>query len=84
MAILNLRNFPDSIHKKLRIRAATHGRSMEAEAKAILIDVCGGGDTESTIDSLPGLISELYRGAPPENTVEELIAERRKEYKKEP
>ena len=84
MAVLNIRNFPDSIHKKLRIRAATHGRSMEAEAKAILIEVCRGGDTESTIDSLPGLISELYNGTPPKNNVEELIAERRKDYKKEP
>jgi plasmid stability protein len=37
MAILNVRNLPDDVHAKLRVRAAKAGRSMEAEARAILI-----------------------------------------------
>jgi len=36
MASLNIRNLSDETHKALRIRAAGHGRSMEAEVRAIL------------------------------------------------
>jgi len=84
MAILNLRNFPDSIHKKLRVMAAMHGRSMEAEAKAIIIEACGEVKNQNSIEQIPDLIAELYDGTPPNNGVEELIAERRKESKREP
>jgi len=37
MAALNIRKLPDAVHAKLRIRAARHGRSMEAEARDILL-----------------------------------------------
>ena len=36
MATLTIRGLDDSIKSKLRIRAAEHGRSMEAEAREIL------------------------------------------------
>ena len=36
MATLSIRNLPDEDHKALRLRAAHHGVSMEAEARAIL------------------------------------------------
>ena len=36
MAILSVRNLPDEIHRALKIRAAQHGRSTEAEVRAIL------------------------------------------------
>lgn len=36
MAMLTVRNLPDEVHRALRIRAATHGRSTEAEVRAIL------------------------------------------------
>lgn len=36
MANLTVRNLPDSVHRALRVRAATHGRSTEAEIRAIL------------------------------------------------
>jgi plasmid stability protein len=38
MGSLNVRNLSDATHKALRIRAAQHGRSMEAEVRAILDD----------------------------------------------
>ena len=38
MGSLNVRNLSDKTHKALRIRAARHGRSMEAEVRAILDD----------------------------------------------
>jgi hypothetical protein len=57
---------------------------MEAEARAILTEVCGEKEeSENITDFLPGLIAELYGGTPPKNVVEGLIAERRKEAQRE-
>lgn len=36
MAMLTVRNLPDEVHRALRVRAAGHGRSTEAEVRAIL------------------------------------------------
>ncbi len=39
MAILTVRNVPDDVHRALRVRAAQHGRSTEAEVRGILAAV---------------------------------------------
>lgn len=36
MAMLTVRNLPDEVHRALRLRAARHGHSMEAEVREIL------------------------------------------------
>lgn len=36
MAMLTVRNLPDEVHRALRVRAALHGQSMEAEVREIL------------------------------------------------
>jgi antitoxin FitA len=36
MAMLTVRNVPDELHRALRVRAALHGHSMEAEVRGIL------------------------------------------------
>ncbi len=36
MAAITVRNIPDDVHRALRVRAAQHGRSTEAEIRAIL------------------------------------------------
>ncbi|MFD1191711.1 MULTISPECIES: FitA-like ribbon-helix-helix domain-containing protein [Phenylobacterium] len=36
MATLTIRNLDDEVKARLRVRAATHGRSMEEEVRAIL------------------------------------------------
>ncbi|MHB1816396.1 MAG: FitA-like ribbon-helix-helix domain-containing protein [Steroidobacteraceae bacterium] len=36
MAILTVRNLPAEVHRALRVRAAQHGRSTEAEVRDIL------------------------------------------------
>ncbi|HEY4173711.1 MAG TPA: plasmid stabilization protein [Rhodopila sp.] len=38
MGSLNVRNLSEQTHKALRIQAAQHGRSVEAEIRAILDD----------------------------------------------
>lgn len=39
MAQLLIRNLPEEAKAALRTRAGAHGRSMEAEARAILVDI---------------------------------------------
>ena len=36
MAMLTVRGIPEEVHRALRVRAARHGRSMEAEVREIL------------------------------------------------
>ena len=36
MAMLTVRNLPDEVHRALRVRAAQHCHSMEAEVRGIL------------------------------------------------
>lgn len=48
MATLTVRNLDDAVAKQLRIRAAEHGRSAEAEHREILRSVLlGGGPTQA-------------------------------------
>ena len=91
MATLNIRNLPEEVHRRLRIRAAEHGRSMEAEARAILSEACEGGKekaaaretTSDRVRELQAFIDKLYGGKKPKNVVEDLIAERRREAARE-
>ncbi|WP_158843172.1 FitA-like ribbon-helix-helix domain-containing protein [Saccharothrix deserti] len=39
MATLTIRDFDEGLKARLRVRAAEHGRSMEAEVRAILASV---------------------------------------------
>ncbi len=36
MPSVTIRNVPDEVHRAIRVRAARHGRSIEAEMRAIL------------------------------------------------
>jgi plasmid stability protein len=38
MAALSIRDLDDEVREKLRVRAARHGRSMEAEVRCILAE----------------------------------------------
>ena len=39
MSVVTVRNLPEETHRALKLRAAQHGRSTEAEIRAILEDV---------------------------------------------
>jgi antitoxin FitA len=41
MAALSIRNLDETVKQRLLLRAARHGRSMEAEARAILTEAVG-------------------------------------------
>ncbi len=83
MAVLNIRNLPDEVHAKLRVRAAKAGRSMEAEAREILTAVILQNQSLTTPTELQEWVTELYGAYKPTNTVETLIAERREEAESE-
>lgn len=60
MAAVSIRNLDDTVRERLRVRAAAHGRSMEAEMRAILVEaVREPGDDEGLLDSLANRFSEL-------------------------
>jgi plasmid stability protein len=52
MATLTIRDFDDDLKAELRIRAAEHGRSMEAEVRAILRSVLTKPRSESGMGTL--------------------------------
>jgi plasmid stability protein len=52
MAAVTIRRLDDSVKERLRVRAAQHGRSMEAEIRAILADAVAE-------DDQPGLFQVL-------------------------
>lgn len=83
MATLNIRNLPDPVHARLRLRAARGGRSMEAEARAILSDACRPASSDAQILALQDLVDRLYGENKPAHVVDELIAERRQEARQE-
>ena len=60
MTAVSIRNLDDAVGEKLRIRAASHGRSMEAEMRAILIEAVQQPDeSEDFINSLIDRFSQL-------------------------
>lgn len=59
MAMLTVRNLPDEVHRALRVRAAVHGRSTEAEVRAILEEAVRPGGRVG----LGSLLAEIGRTA---------------------
>ena len=50
MATLTIRGLDDDIRDRLRLRAATHGRSMESEARSILAEAVSSPIERSLVD----------------------------------
>lgn len=49
MAALSIRGVDDEVRERLRIRAARHGRSMEAEIRSILADAVQDSETSESL-----------------------------------
>jgi antitoxin FitA len=65
MASMTIRNLDDSLKRRLRLRAAQHGRSMEDEAREILRQALAEGETPP-----PDLATALRRRFAPLGDVE--------------
>lgn len=59
MAMLTVRNLPDDVHRALRMRAAQHGRSTEAEVRAILAAAVKPEQRVRLGDALAALATEI-------------------------
>lgn len=59
MATLTVRNLPDDVHRALRLRAAEHGRSTEAEVRAILAEAVKAPGPQRLGDALAALSREV-------------------------
>ncbi|MGI8869020.1 MAG: FitA-like ribbon-helix-helix domain-containing protein [Mycobacteriales bacterium] len=58
MAAISVRDLDDTVAGRLKVRAARHGRSMEAEARAILTDAVAAGEDDGR--NLAQAIRELF------------------------
>lgn len=81
MATLTIRNLPDNVRDRLRVRAAENGRSMEAEAREALVEAylkAGPDKGPSATERIARVQKafEPYR-RPGVSVVDELIKERR-------
>jgi plasmid stability protein len=84
MATLNIRKLPEDVHAKLRVRAAKAGRSMEAEARIILAEAVQQPETKPVdLAALRAFMVKLYGGKLPTGVVDEFVAERRREARRE-
>jgi plasmid stability protein len=84
MATLNIRRLPEDVHARLRVRAAKAGRSMEAEARRILAEAVEEKQPKPVdLAALRAFMLRLYDGRLPTGVVDDLIAERRREAKRE-
>jgi antitoxin FitA len=60
MAAVSIRNLDDTVRERLRVRAAAHGRSMEAEMRAVLVEaVREPNDDEGLLDAQAARFGEL-------------------------
>jgi plasmid stability protein len=84
MATLNIRRLPEDVHAKLRVRAAKAGRSMEAEARMILTQAVEQPEPHPVdLADLRRFMERLYGGNLPTGVADDLIAERRREARRE-
>jgi plasmid stability protein len=83
MPTLTIRNVPDEVHSRLRIRAARAGRSMEAEVRAILVDATSTDAGRLSVQVLRDWVERAYGSAKPRGVVEEFLVDRRAEGERE-
>jgi len=76
MAVLTVRNVPDSVRDRLRLRAARAGTSMEAQVRLILLQASLEPATATSAASLPEWVASLYGQNKPSGVVDALLSER--------
>ncbi len=83
MAVLTIRNLPEEVHARLRMRAAKAGRSVEAEVRAFLAAASSRDEEGKPASALQEWVDDIYGYGKrkPRTVVDTLIADRRKEAK---
>ena len=83
MATLTIRNLPDDVRDRIRVRAARNGRSMEAEARSLLSGAVRETPASASEGDLNRRIEEIQQTLAPYlpqgvNLVDEFLADRRR------
>jgi plasmid stability protein len=76
MAVLTVRNVPDSVRDRLRLRAARAGTSMEEQVRLILLQASLAPEKAVGAASLPAWVAALYGQNKPAGVVDALLLER--------
>jgi hypothetical protein len=76
MGALNIPNFPDDVHERLRERVARAGVSVEAVARRILEEASNEPVQKMSPNEVKTWIQSLYLGNLPKNVVDELLSGR--------
>ena len=84
MATITIRNLPDPVRDRLRLRAAKRGRSMEAEAREVLAQAVAPDSASTTAAEVAARMRRAQaiiraRIDPSRSLVDELIEQRRRE-----
>jgi len=81
MATLHVRNVPDDLYERLRLRAAAEHRSLSAEVIGLLESGLRTGDRGARMDEALARLRALREriGPSPEGTAAELVREAREE-----
>jgi plasmid stability protein len=83
MATLTIRNLPDDVRDRLRVRAAKNGRSMEAEARTVLTEAVSDEVRPLSLEEVKKRVRTVQKAfrpykQPGESVVDEFLAERRR------
>jgi antitoxin FitA len=86
MATLTIRKVDPEVQKRLRVRAAENGRSMEAELRQILKDAVGatGAERQEKEESGLSLAEAIRRRFAPFGGVDDLVLPRREPMREPP
>lgn len=79
MAVLTVRNLPDQVRDRLRLRAAQAGTSMEEQVRLILTEASLEPPRATAVHALPDWVNSLYGRSKPTGVVADLLADRRAE-----
>lgn len=79
MATLNIRNLPEETLRALRVAAARHGRSMEAEVRALIAREYAPAPA-ATPAQVQARVRALYGGAPPAGAVDDFLRHRGEDF----
>lgn len=83
MAVLTVRNVPDRVRDRLRLRAAHAGTSMEEQVRLILLQASLEPPGPAPARGLPDWVNALYGERRPAGVVDALLAERAEQSKQE-
>ena len=76
---LTLENLPERVWQRLEKKAEASGRTIEAEAAAIIATSLAGSEEEADpVEAFLKTVDAIYGSNRPQNVVDEFLAERRK------